>query len=382
MSTFLGIGMGPIQTGIFLSGAFKGGFDRIVVADVDKSIVEALRADKGAVTVNIAGKDKVFQEKIPGVELLNPEDGGDREKLVEIASEADEIATALPGVKFFRNIAPWLKEGFDKNPGRRRFIYAAENHNHAAELLEKAVSGDFSHTFYLNTVIGKMSGVVPSAECAKRGLLPLSLSSDRGHLVEEFNRILIGECPHIGERRVLGLHVKKELLPFEEAKLYGHNAVHMLLGLHAADKNIGYMHELAVHPEIMHAGIIAFIWESGQALCRKWEGVDELFTGAGMLEYADGLLERMTNPFLKDSVDRICRDLERKLGWDDRLIGTMRMIERQGITPGKMAIAAKMASVRLFGTTENKIRAGFERIWTAPWDDEYERMLKLVLEKV
>ena len=30
MSTFLGIGLGPIQTGIFLAGAAKGGFDRIV----------------------------------------------------------------------------------------------------------------------------------------------------------------------------------------------------------------------------------------------------------------------------------------------------------------------------------------------------------------
>ena len=32
MKTFLGIGLGPIQTGIFVSGASKGNFDRIVVA--------------------------------------------------------------------------------------------------------------------------------------------------------------------------------------------------------------------------------------------------------------------------------------------------------------------------------------------------------------
>ena len=35
---FLGIGAGPIQTGIFVSGASKGSFDRIVVAEVDDTI--------------------------------------------------------------------------------------------------------------------------------------------------------------------------------------------------------------------------------------------------------------------------------------------------------------------------------------------------------
>lgn len=32
---FLGIGAGPIPTGIYVAGAAKGGFDRIVLADVD-----------------------------------------------------------------------------------------------------------------------------------------------------------------------------------------------------------------------------------------------------------------------------------------------------------------------------------------------------------
>ena len=72
MSTFLGIGFGPIQTGIFLLGASKGGFDRIVGADVDKALVESLRAGGGVVTINIATKDRIYQEKIRNVEIHNP----------------------------------------------------------------------------------------------------------------------------------------------------------------------------------------------------------------------------------------------------------------------------------------------------------------------
>ena len=48
MKTFLGIGLGPIQTGIFVSGASKGNFDRIVVAEVDDTIREAIRAAGGS----------------------------------------------------------------------------------------------------------------------------------------------------------------------------------------------------------------------------------------------------------------------------------------------------------------------------------------------
>ena len=44
MSTFVGIGLGPIQTGIFLAGAAKGGFDRIVIAEVNEKLKAAVNA--------------------------------------------------------------------------------------------------------------------------------------------------------------------------------------------------------------------------------------------------------------------------------------------------------------------------------------------------
>ncbi|MFZ2655603.1 MAG: hypothetical protein WAX69_11795 [Victivallales bacterium] len=379
MSTFLGIGFGPIQTGIFLLGASRGGFDRIVVADVDKSLVEALRADKGFTTINIAAKDRIYTENIPGVEIYNPMDGEDLGKLVGIAAEADEIATALPGVKFFANIAPWLKNGFAMDPSRRRFIYTAENHNHAAELLNEAIGSKFPNTHYLNTVVGKMSGIIPSSECARRNLKSLTPSADRGHLVEEFNKILISRCLGIDERKTQGLHVKKDLLPFEEAKLYGHNAIHMLLGLHASENKIAFMHELASHPELIELGRRAFIDESGLALCKKWNGADELFTEKGYRGYAEDLLVRMVNPFLTDSVDRVCRDLERKLGWDDRIIGTMRVVVSQGFKPVELSRGAAIATKKLFGSDICEIRKGFEKLWPTPWTEEHENILDRIL---
>jgi mannitol-1-phosphate 5-dehydrogenase len=342
------------------------------VADVDPAIVKAVRDDKGNLSISIAAKDKVYSEIIQRVEIFNPGDSGDIKTLIDIAADADEIATALPAVKFFRHVAPWLRRGFEKNPNHRRMIYTAENNNHAAELLEKAVGKKFPNTYYLNTVIGKMSGVLSLDECVKRKLPTLTPSADRGHLVEEFNQILISNCPAIENRKTKGLCVKDDLLPFEEAKLYGHNAIHVLLGLLASEKKIVFMHELAGHPEIIEIGRRAFINESGLALRKKWNGLDELFTENGYRKYAEDLLIRMINPLLADSVERVCRDLERKLGWDDRIIGAIRIVISQGFKPVALSRGAAIAAEKLFGSDPVKIRKGFEKLWPSPWTKEHE----------
>lgn len=361
MKTFLGIGLGPIQTGIFLDGAFRGGFDRLVIADVDTALIQAVRAGNGTIRISIASNDAVRAETISGIEIYNPAVPEDRAKLIEAAAQADEAATALPSIAFFRHLG-WVKEGFARQPERRRFVYAAENHNHAAEELEKTV-GSFPQTHYLNTVVGKMSCIFPAEECARRSIAPLTPSADRGHLVEAFNRILVQSCDGIGDRCVQGLYHKPDLLPFEEAKLYGHNAVHFWLGIHAREKGAQFMHELADDPALLAQARAAFVDESGAALCKKWGGTDELFTPSGFAAYADDLLVRMVNPYLADRVDRVCRDLERKLSWDDRVTGTLRLVLGQGFEPAVFAAGAALAARALFGSDIGKIQAGLESLW-------------------
>jgi mannitol-1-phosphate 5-dehydrogenase len=370
MQTFLGIGLGPIQTSIFLDGAFHGGCGRLVIADVDAALVAALRANKGTLQFNVASAAAVTTHTLIGVEIFNPTVPAEREQLIAAAAEADEIATALPSIAFFKHIAGWLREGFLRVPDRRRFVYAAENHNHAAEALETAV-GAFPATHYLNTVIGKMSGVLSAAECAQRKLPALTPSADRGHLVEEFNKILIQSCAGIEERSVQNLIAKPDLLPFEEAKLYGHNALHLWLGLYAQQRGFQMMDEIAGAPELLARARVAFVEEVGVALCRKRAGVDELFTPIGFAAYADDLLQRMVNPFLTDRVERVCRDLERKLSWDDRLSGALRLVVSQGLEPAVLVAGTVLAVKKLFGSDPQKIRNGLETLW-GKWDREAE----------
>ncbi|MCK5844257.1 MAG: hypothetical protein KAG97_06080 [Victivallales bacterium] len=378
MSTFLGIGLGPIQTGIFMLGARDGGFTRIVVAEVDETVKNALSASGGKITVNVAESDKVVAETVTGIEVLNPLDPDDLLKLEIAAAEADEIATALPSVDFFKHVAQWMRKGFANAPAKRRFIYTAENNNHAAERLKEAIDiDDLPNTHYLNTVVGKMSSVLPDGEYQKLNLAPLSPGLERAHLVEAFNKILISDAPEIDQRSTQGLIVKKDLYPFEEAKLYGHNAIHFLLALFGKRKGAKNMAELAKDEKLMVSAKAAFIEESGKALISKWRGSDELFTEAGFKFYAEDLLVRMTNPFLNDSTERITRDLPRKLSWDDRVVGTMRLAISQGVTPARIAECAKAASSELFGADADQ-RAKFAELWPSPWTDEHETVLNLI----
>jgi hypothetical protein len=379
MRIFVGIGLGPIQTGIFLDGAFRGGFSRLVIADVDTALIQAVRDNNGVIQLNIASNTAVTTQTITGVEIYNPTVPEDLKKLIEAAAQADEVATALPSIAFFKHLG-WLKEGFEKEPGRRRFVYAAENHNHAAEELEKAV-GSFPQTHYLNTVVGKMSCIFPAEECVRRRIPTLTPTADRGHLVEAFNKILIQSCAGIEERKTVGLYDKADLLPFEEAKLYGHNAVHFWLGLHAQQKGVQFMHELADDKNLIDKARHAFVAESGAALCKKWAKVDPLFTSEGFAAYADDLLVRMVNPFLTDRVDRVCRDLERKLSWDDRMIGTMRLVLSQGISPAVFSEGAALAARNLFGDDLQNIRAGLESLWGIQ-NDEVTRVWLQIRQKL
>ena len=350
--TFFGFGFGAIQAGLFLYEAARSGrFSRLVVAEVQPAVVAALRAAGGRYRINIATPAGLRVEEVCGVEVFNPLDPADRPGLLQALGGAEEMATALPSVEFFdrgpASVARLLAEA-DPGRGPPAVLYTGENHNHAAALLEAAVrrSGPGAERVqFLDTVIGKMSGVVVDpAEIAAAQLATVTPDLTRAFLVEAFNRILISRIRAPGFARGLTAFAEKaDLLPFEEAKLYGHNATHALLGLLAHQRGYRFMSELAADADLLQLGRQAFLEESGAALIQRHAGVDDLFTPAGYRAYAEDLLTRMVNPFLRDAVARVIRDPLRKLGWEDRLVGTMRLALAAGLPPTRYARGARAA---------------------------------------
>ena len=394
--TYVGFGFGAIQAGLFLYEAHRSGaFSRLVVAEVVPEVVAALRAGNGTFTVNVATASGIEQHPVPNIEVLNPNVPGDRVRLLAAVAEAAEIGTALPSIRFFEGDTPsaigaLLADGLASNS--QTLIYTAENHNHAAEALSDAIGGhlpappDPANVQCVNTVVGKMSGIVTDpAQITDMALAPMVQGIERAFLVEEFNRILIDQVTLEGFQRGIDVFEEKpDLLPFEEAKLYGHNATHALVGYLAEQKGYRYMAETRNDEKLIEFARAAFLEESGRALCARHAGVDPLFTADGYSAYVDDLMDRMTNPFLKDAVERIIRDPRRKLGWNDRLVGTMRVALSQGIEPLRFAKGAAVA-LNLLARDENMDPSALLKdIWSDPAADntEQSRIQSMILTAI
>jgi mannitol-1-phosphate/altronate dehydrogenase len=387
---FTGFGFGPIQGGLFAKEAFQSGnFKRIVAAEIDARIVDAVRANNGSYYVNVAKADGIETVQIDNVELLNPNVAADKQILLDVLAQSTEITTCLPSVDFYNSgdtnsTASLIAEGLKDGTAKATIIYTAENNNRAAEILEKAVVQKIDilpekPVQFLNTVIGKMSRVVTDpaetearcesprglrkqggfrSEIAELNLKTIAPGINRAFLVEQFNRILVSRTRIPDFRPGIEVFIEKDdLLAFEEAKLYGHNAIHSLLGFIAAVKGYTKMTELADDQEIMQIGRNAFLQECGAALIKKYAQLgDELFTEAGFKVSAEDLLERMTNPYLGDTVVRVVRDAVRKLSMNGRIFGTMQLALEYGIEPRNMALGAMAGvAVLLYKADENNL---------------------------
>ena len=407
--TFVGFGFGAIQAGLFFYEAYRSGnFRRLVVAEVQPGLVKELCDSSGRYSVNVAHPDHIEFEEIGPIEIANPQTQKGAQFLAQRVAEAEEIATALPSIRFYSTESPGsihriLADGLMRKAataGPAAVIYAAENHNTAAEVLEEAVFSLIpkdqrdevrSRVRFLNTVIGKMSGVVVEPdEMRSRQLIPITPNGDRAFLVEEFNRILISRIhfddpSFVFQRGITVFEEKDHLLPFEEAKLYGHNATHALAAYIGINCGVRQISELKKAPGVFEFLEAAFIEESGGALIAQNQGEDPLFTPEGFKDYAEDLLVRMFNPYLGDTVERVGRDAARKLGWDDRLIGTIRAGLRNGISMKRFGFGAAAAAWVLDPAILNSkatLEVTLGPIWdqASPEGDEKRKVLRALEE--
>jgi mannitol-1-phosphate 5-dehydrogenase len=395
--TFVGFGFGAIQGGLFLPEAFGSvNFSRLVVSEIDAEVVAALRDAGGSYSCNVASANAIETVHVEGVEIFNPLVEEDRTALAQAIAEATELATALPSFTLYdageASVAQLLAQGLaeklkdDSLPDC--VVYAAENDTRAATRLKEACqsynpAGFGGRAQFSETVIGKMSSVVSDPIRLKdESLAPIVPGLDRALLVEAFNRILVDQVTLPNFERGLSAFIEKpDLAPFAAAKIYGHNAIHALLGYLAHDQGLHYMHEASEREDLMAFVREAFLSESGVGLRHKYAGLDEeLFTEEGFETYAEELLVRMVNPFLRDPVERVTRDPGRKLGWNDRLIGSMLLAVEAGVVPTHLARGASIALDFLYqekGRDDPSVL--LDELWEGVQGDHRQKLQQLIL---
>jgi len=85
------------------------------------------------------------------------------------------------------------------------------------------------------------------------------------------------------------------------------------------------------------------------ALAARWP---DALDANRLSQHVDDLLRRFHNPWLRDTVFRVGRDLPRKLSPDDRFIGALRMVVETGGDPAPL-LRAIAAALRFRALDEN-----------------------------
>ncbi len=125
---FGGFGFRPTQGGVFAAAARQSGtFGRIIIADPDRELVDAVRCNDGSYTVNVARLDGLETVEVEGVEMYDPGQPAEREMLVHALSRAGELATCLRSVEDYDrgdndSAAAILGRAFGMQPTLRRAI--------------------------------------------------------------------------------------------------------------------------------------------------------------------------------------------------------------------------------------------------------------------
>ena len=220
------------------------------------------------------------------------------------------------------------------------------------------------------------------ARIEEEELIPMFPGASRALLVEAYDRILVeGHIPYGFERGITSFISKKQLDPFAQTKFLGHNAVHAWLGYLAESEKLLLMSQIGQRDDLMRRAMEVFQKEVGPGLIHAHAHIgDPLFSPDGIIDYAKDALQRMVNPFLNDPIERVTRDPIRKLGWEDRLIGGMRLAIEAGLEPVLLAEGTKLALQRAAKETSIDPQDLLIKIWSDEADkEEVESVLAFLI---
>ena len=332
MPKLLQYGAGNIGRSLVGQLFSRAGYE-VVFVDVDKAIIDALNRERRyLIQVKDQHPEEIWVENVRGVY------GHDREAVIREIAAADVMATAV-GPNALPHIYQIIAEGI-KRRNKPLNIIICENLRHMSRIFGDNLLSHLPEGFPLDnrvglieTSIGKMVPIMPEDVRSRDPLLVWA---------EAYNTLYVAESGFIGDvPQVDGMIARANFDAYVDQKLFIHN-----LG-HAVTAYLGYLLDpdntyiwKAIENETVREIAEAAMWESGRALIKEYP--DE-FNEENQKEHIDDLIRRFGNAHLGDTIYRVGRDLPRKLGFDERLIGAARLDMKHRITPRYTALGIAAA---------------------------------------
>ena len=316
-------GAGNIGRG-FIGQLFSESGYHVTFVDIDSGLVARLN-EAGGYTIRLVSDQGDETRWIHPVDAV---DGRDGNAFAEALRRADCLAVSV-GLAALPHLARPIAAGLRLRWSEQRpplDILICENGLEAPAVLSKAVMdqlGDAEQVRlhrevgFVETCIGRM---VPASgddtadpllvRAEPYAELPVARDAFRGLLPS-----IRGMVPYA---------------PFDypvRRKLYVHNMGHAVAAWLGHRAGCRFIWE-AVGDESVRAVTRGAMLEAAEALSMEY-GV----LPGELADHVDSLLERFANRRLGDTVERVGRDLVRKLSREDRLIGAMRLCLRHDIEP-------------------------------------------------
>lgn len=318
-------GAGNIGRGFIGQLLFQSGYETTFI-DVNEEVISAINRI-GSYIINIVGKKPRFL-KIQNIKAVSAMD----KKAVASELVSADIAVTAVGNSVLEKIAPLIADGLaerkKKNVKKPLNIIICENLLGAGQVFRKLVLESLDETLwdyakrnlgFVESVVSRMVPVVPQDISKKE---PLYIAVEEYCTLPVDRKGFIGEIPDIR-----GMVSYDNITAYEERKIYTHNAGHSICAYLGYQKGYEFIWEALEDKEI-YSVVTGALRETGEALIKKHG-----FNSQKHYEHVDDLLYRFANKALGDTVCRVGRDPIRKLGPNDRLIGSAKLVLEYDIEP-------------------------------------------------
>lgn len=328
---------------IFGAGKIARGFigHLLYLSDIPFTFVEKFEPlcdtlnERGSYYVNILG-NKEDSCTVTGAKALK---FSEIDKVATAISEADAVFTAVGG-KNLPDIAPLLAKGIEKKAtvGGILNIVTCENWKLPATVLKEAIASTltegakryFDENVGITEAVIMRSAIEAGADQLKEDPLVVNVQNF-WELPVDASRI-VGKLPDIK-----GLKLIPEFTGFLERKFYTYNAANGSVSFLGA--LLGYEKIAdAAHDERILEILEGVYMETAQALSKKHKfPLDE------QLAFTLTSKAKLQDYTIVDFIERNARDPIRKLGPDDRLVGSARLVLEYGIVPENLCTAIAAA---------------------------------------
>lgn len=312
-------GGGNIGRGFVAEFLHEAGYE-VVFVDVMDSIIEQLQKTK-SYTVTEIGPDGEREFTIDNYRAINSK--------YELDKVVDEIATAdVVTCAVGPNILKFVADPVAKAIEARKLDYplaviACENAINAtttwkgfieAKLSDATLENIDKKARYANSAIDR---IVPQQE-PNAGL---------NVKIEKFFEWCVEQKPfeNGGKKpEIEGVHYVDDLEPYIERKLFTVNTSHATAAYYGHNRHIPYIHEVLQDKEL-HDIVRAAVKETANLIVTK-HGI----SAQEQDDYVEKIVSRISNPTLKDNVERVGRAPLRKLSRKERFVGPAAQLAEMG----------------------------------------------------